>query len=142
MQSDEWTNGFSIDDGTAIHVPCLNDAYLEGAEHVHAWGQDFFSPVTGAYHISVRMQGESQLHDQEGNVWLGKCEAGFEGDLWSRDSGQHVARCLCKPVVGDGPMWRGSNNGKLTVNANGRVVVDRPPAAAWEDTVSCLPTSK
>jgi len=107
-----------------LYVPCLSAA-LVGTERVSYWAQEFYSPVTGAYHVIFHRKSEMVLDDGAGNTWLGRGEAFYEGDVWSGDSGQFVGRFTFKPVVGDGPMWKMSANFKITVNAKGEVVVDR-----------------
>jgi len=137
-----WEQQFTFFGADAIPVPCLGTS-LEGTEYATLWMHEFYTPVTGAYHLIFQNHSEVQLYDQAGNTWLGKGEGSFESNVSRGETMQYVARYVFKPV-GDnkGPMWTLTNKSHLTLNAKGEVVVDRPGGSGWEDLSSCLPAKK
>jgi hypothetical protein len=122
----------------ALYVDCLGaSASLEGVEYVHYWAKDYALP-NGAFHFLFHRQSEVEVHDQAGNTWIGHGEANIEGNALIGEPMQYVARYTFKPVGFDGPIWKLGANVKVTVNANGVVVVDR--ATDFDDVARCLPT--
>ena len=127
----------------AIPVPCLGpEVYMEGTEHVVLWAREYVSP-TGAYQLMLQFRNEVEFHDQYGNTWIGSGEVSIK-DMALGVAGTHkyVAHILFKPVLGDGAMWQMRNVGMVKVNADGRILVDRPPYSTWEQVERCLPAKK
>lgn len=138
-----WEGWWEISGADAIPVPCIGpEIYMEGTEHVVVWEQVFTSP-TGADHFMGHWKSEVELHDQYGRTWIGSGDA-FSQDITLGVAGTHkyVAHYLFKPVFGDGPMWQMRNVGMVKVNADGTIVVDRPPYSTWEQVERCLPAKK
>jgi hypothetical protein len=91
----------------------------------------------------LQFRNEVEFHDQYGNTWIGSGEVSIK-DMALGVAGTHkyVAHILFKPVLGDGAMWQMRNVGMVKVNADGRILVDRPPYSTWEQVERCLPAKK
>jgi len=126
-----------------IPVPCLgSDVYMEGTEHVVFWAREYVSP-TGAYQLMLQFRNEVEFHDQYGNTWTGSGEVSImDRALTVGETHKYVAHILFKPVLGDGAMWQMRNVGMVRVNADGEIIVDRPPFGTWEQVERCLPANK
>ena len=126
-----------------IPVPCLGpEVYMEGTEHVVFWGREYVSP-TGAYQLMLQFRNEVEFHDQYGNTWTGSGEVSImDRALTVGETHKYVAHILFKPVLGDGAMWQMRNVGMVRVNADGEIIVDRPPFGTWEQVERCLPANK
>jgi hypothetical protein len=134
-----WEQQFEFFGADAIFVPCLGTS-LEGTEYATFWAHEFYTPVTGAYHLIFQSRSEVQLYDQAGNTWLGKGGGSLEVNVSRGETFQSVYKFVFKPI-GDnkGPMWTLTDKVHVTLNAKGDVVVDRP---GGEELSSCLPAKK
>jgi hypothetical protein len=139
---EEW-GYYSADDGTAIPVPCIGpDVYMEGTEHAVVFVRDFYSR-DGMHHLIVQFRNDVDFHDQYGNFWIGSGVGTIKDiTLGVAETYSYVVHFLFKPVLGDGPIWQMQNMGKLRVNADGRIVVERPAYESWEQVERCLPAKK
>lgn len=107
-----------------IYVPCLG-AEVWGIESAVLWRQNFSAPVSEVQHVAVHVQGQMELQDASGNTWIGHEDVSWVGNMSKGASNRYVDNIVFKPVFGDGPMWVLHTTGKLTMNANGEVIIDR-----------------
>lgn len=127
-------------EGPPVPVPCLGpDVYMEGTERVVVWSREYYSP-DGTYHFMAQWRSEFEFHDQYGRTWIGSTAASvMDVMLGVAETHKYVAHLLFKPVLGDGAMWQMRNVGMIKVNADGKIVVDRPPLGTFDEVERCLP---
>ena len=134
IQFYSWDNVF---DGPNFHAECL------GENVTFVWH------ITGSYHEFVTNSGTYHLIDNwrataeytgaiTGRTWIAKAVSPFQWNAGPGETNQWVSRAIAKPLTGDGPMFVFENKFKITVTANGDLVVDRPSAQTFSDTIRCL----
>jgi hypothetical protein len=77
-----------------------------------------------------------------GDTWVGRNVSPFQLNVGPGMTNQFVYKGVQKPLTGDGPKFFYGTEMKVTVNANGDLVVDRQPEEPFSDRVRCLGKKK
>lgn len=131
-----------ISETSDVYIPCLGEVLtvngiIEVRGHV-------FETTNGAVHvldnwtISQFIKGLSS-----GREWLGKGVSPFQSNIKVDGSGvtQWISRIRWEPIAKGDPAVAYQNQFKVTVNANGELVVERLPYPGGEG-FRCLPANK
>jgi hypothetical protein len=139
-----WANNgvqrFEFDDGLGppgTYVACLGE-HITFTVHVTGTGREFVTD-SGTYHLLDNWKFSHQFTGVlTGRTWVGKGVSPFSANVGPGQAVQWVSRITAKPLTGDGPMFKFENEFKVTVNANGDLVVDRPAEPKFGDSVRCI----
>jgi hypothetical protein len=120
-----------------FYVPCLGEN-IAGVEH-----------ITGTYHEVVTPSGTYHLLDNwkfwgewtglvTGRTWVSQGLSPYQDNIGPGYAGQWVSKIKYTPLDGDGPIFFWENEFKITVNANGELVVDRSFNPNPEELTRCV----
>lgn len=124
---------FSLDN---VYVPCLGEMF-SAHEQVTVRSHQFRT-VTGIYHLVNHMQLELTLQGPSGTYFgIGLVPLVRNGKVGQASVEQTVVRAALKPVDHDGTVLLAQTAFKLTVDANGRLVLLRDTVGT-EDWVHCV----
>ena len=131
-----------------IYVPCLNDT-LTGMVYVTTRSHSFETP-SGTVHMVESFFGTGYVYSNTtGNSWSLRFAIPITGNVvLGKGETYNVAQNEnYVPDVGDGRHWFYASNYKLTVNANGELVVERsvpPDDGEWQmgDYTRCVGNDK
>jgi len=120
-----------------IYVDCLGEN-ITLVVHVTGSYHEFETP-SGTYHLldnwKIRWEVTGLI---TGRTWVGKGVSPFQWNAGPGETNQWVSRITVKPLTGDGPVFKFENKFKITVNANGELVVDRPFYEDPENVYRCV----
>jgi hypothetical protein len=142
---------FDFYDGR-VYVECL-DQEVDIHQYVTGTYHEFETP-SGNYHLLdnwritltwtgfVPGSGGAEPDEGEGvttgDTWVGRNVSPFQLNIGPGETNQFVYKGVQKPLTGDGPMFFYGTEFKVTVNANGDLVVERLPEEPFSDRVRCL----
>ena len=118
-------------------VECLAEE-VDVHQYVRAAYHEFETP-SGTYHlidnwrITVMWTGKST-----GRTWVGRNVSPFQWNAGPGETNQWVYKGVQKPLTGDGPSFFYSADFKVTVTANGVLVVEREAESVQSDRIRCL----
>ena len=119
------------------YVPCLGEN-ITFTVHVTGTYREFVTE-SGTYHL---LDNWKMAHEftgvLTGRTWVGKGVSPFSANIGPGQAAQWVAKITAKPLTGDGPMFKFENKFKVTVNANGDLVVDRPFETVAGEIYRCI----
>ena len=130
---------FEFDEGPAW-IECLGE-FVNLHHEVSVATHDFVTP-SGIFHLidnwhdTVTAIGLSTSY-----VWVGHNVSPFQMNIGPSEVNQYVFKGVAEPVIGDGPKLFINTLFKVTVNANGVLVVDRP-VEPFSDRIRCLGPKK
>lgn len=108
-----------------FYVPCLGEEVL-GYGFIEARFHQFETP-SGTVHILDHANTWTIYNTglTSGKIWVGYAQGPFESNirLEKGEVAQYVGKARFVPIDGHGPEWFGGGSFKLTINANGEVVV-------------------
>ena len=120
-----------------VYVPCLGEN-ITYTVHVTGTYREFVTE-SGTYHL---LDNWKMTHEYTGvltgRTWIGKGVSPFSANVGPGQAVQWVSRVTMKPLTGDGPMFKFENEFKITVNANGDLVLDRPAGPGLEESYRCI----
>jgi hypothetical protein len=121
----------------SVWVECLDEVvdihqYVTVASHVVETPSGTWHLVDN-WRITVIWTGAST-----GRTWVGRNVSPFQWNIGPGETNQYVYKGVQKPLTGDGPMFFYGTEFKVTVTANGVMVVDRQPEAVQSDRFRCL----
>jgi hypothetical protein len=131
-----YETGFSFND---FYVACLGEM-LSGEVSIDGRYHEFDTP-SGKYHLIDKWKYTFVLTGlTSGYKWFGSGVSPFVQNIGPGEAFQFQDNWLAKPVVGDGPKIRVHIRFKVTVNANGElvVVIDDAAEVPQEDWYRCL----
>ena len=121
---------------SGFYIDCLGEN-VSWVWHITGTGHDFVTP-SGTYHLLDNWNAWGEFTGlTTDRTWVGKLKSPFQWNAGPGQTNQWVSKAIMKPLTGDGPMFVFENQFKITVNANGELVVDRPDDGL-EDTFRCL----
>ena len=124
---------FSADN---VYVPCLGEMF-SAHEHVTVRSHQFRT-VSGTYHLVNNMQLELTLEGPSGTYFGIASVPLIRNDAVGQASvEQMLVRAALKPIGHKGTVLLAQNEFKLTIDANGRLVVLRD-STGTEDWVRCI----
>ena len=124
-------------DPPGSYVACLGEN-ITFTVHVTGTYSEFVTD-SGTYHLLDNWKMSHQFTGVlTGRTWIGKGVSPFSANVGPGQAAQWVSRITAKPLTGDGPMFKFKNEYKITVNANGELVVERQPNPNPEEAYSCL----
>ena len=126
-------------DGTnpGFYVPCLGEN-ISYTFHITGTYREFVTR-SGTYHLLDNWKISHEITGVlTGRTWIGKGVSPFSANVGPAQAAQWVARITAKPLTGDGPMFKFENEFKVTVNANGDLVVDRPNDPGFGESYRCI----
>jgi hypothetical protein len=121
------------------YVPCLGELVTTKV-FVEVTLHEFVSP-SGVYHFAGHTDEHYLATDPSGREWVGRGGLSVEMNLKKGESYQFGRRSVLKPTTDNTPMYMFKFQSKLTLNANGKLVVERLPAPP-EEAFKCLPNRK
>ena len=139
-----WANNgvqrYEFDDGLGprgSYVACLGE-HITFTVHVTGTYREFVTD-SGTYHLLDNWKMSHEFTGVlTGRTWIGKGVSPFSANVGPGQAAQWVSRITAKPLTGDGPMFKFENEFKVTVNANGELVVDRPEEPEFGESVRCI----
>ena len=124
---------FSLD---SVYVPCLGEMFSVH-EHVTVRSHQFRT-VSGTYHLVNNMQLELTLEGPSGTYFgIASVPLVRNGKVGQASVEQTLARAALKPIDHEGTVLLAQDEFKLTVDANGRLIVFRDTMGT-EDWVRCV----
>ncbi len=120
-----------------LYVECLGE-YTLGHLYVTAATHEFETP-SGTYHYidhwryTVVLTGVST-----GRTWIGRGVSPWVENIGPGETVQWAVKEMMKPLTGDGPKFMSKQAFKVTVTANGDLIVLREPPEEYSDSTRCL----
>ena len=128
---------FEFSEETPLYVECLGeytigDLYVTVATHE-------FETSSGTYHYIEHWRYSMIIVGVDTRrTWIGHSVSPWVEHIGPGESIQWVDTGTLKPLTEDGPMWKYKNTFKVTVTANGDLVVLREPPEEYSDITRCL----
>jgi hypothetical protein len=119
---------FNWDDEVAapgVYIECLGE-HVTWIWHITTSYRDFETP-SGTYHLLDNWTYTGMYTGLvTGRTWVNKGVSPFQWNAGPGETNQWVSKSVAKPLTGDGPMFVFKTKFKITVTANGDLVVERP----------------
>ena len=124
-------------DNPGVYVPCLGENLI-GVWHITGTYHEVLTP-SGTYHLIDNWKSWGEFTGLlTGRTWVGKLVSPFQWNAGPGETNQWVSKAVMKPLTGDGPIFKFENEFKITVTANGDLVVDRPFNPNLEELYRCV----
>ena len=132
----QFYESYNVIDPPGVYVDCLGEN-IAGVEHIRGAYHEVFTP-SGIYHLLDNWKFSGELTGLvTGRTWVAKGVSPFQANVGPGQAAQWLSKIVYKPLSGDGPIFFYENEFKVTVNANGELVVDRPFNTNVEELFRC-----
>ena len=132
-------------------IQFYEDGFDDGTYWVECLGEEVnvYQSIVGAYHEFETPAGTYHLVDNwrstvmwtgmsTGRTWVGRNSSPFQENIGPGETSQFVFKGVQKPLTGDGPKFFYGTEFKVTVTANGDMVVERVPEEPFGARIRCL----